>query len=501
MNAAAWLLEGSRRRPDAPAFVQQGTRVSHHDWHARVRRTAGFLARLGVRPGERIAIVSPNSPHAAALLLAIVHAGAVAVPLPASDPPERLRRALARSSPVAVFAEGRARAMLGELVPTASMFGPAEIDAAPPAEPAETAVAPAAPALVLFTSGSTGEPRGVVISHENIVANTTSILASLPIRETDRMMVVLPFYYSFGASVLFTHVRAGACLVINNQFMFADRVLEEIVREECTSFAGVPSTFQLLLRRSSLPKMTFPSLRYVQQAGGRLAPSFVRELAERLPATEIWLMYGQTEATARLSCLDPRYLAAKAHTIGRPIPGVELTIVHPDGRPCSAGEVGELIARGKNIALGYLDEPEATAETFAGGALRTGDLGKLDEDGFVVLVDRAKDFLKCAGYRVSMKEIEDVLVGHAGVVEAAVVGIPDELQGEAVQAFIVHESGEGARGELETYCKRSLLPHLQPKVIVFVDALPKTANGKLARAALRAMVGPTSDASNDERAP
>jgi acyl-CoA synthetase (AMP-forming)/AMP-acid ligase II len=486
MNAATWLLEGGTRRPDAVAFAQQGKHLTHREWQARVFAVASHLRSAKVSPGDRVALIAANDSDAAAVVVGSMLVGATAVPLPASDPAPRLGRMIARAKPVAIFAEGRAANTARELAPHTSVFGKAEIDAAP--SNGATPSGSAAPALVYFTSGSTGEPRGVVLSHENVVANTTSILASLPIHESDRIMAVLPFYYSFGASVLFTHLRAGACVVINNKFMFADRVLEEMIQEECTSFAGVPSTYQLLLRRSSLPKMTFPHLRYVQQAGGRLPPNFVRELAERLPTTEIWLMYGQTEATARLACLDPKRLSDKAHTIGRAIPGVSLDIVRPDGSPAAVNEVGELVARGENIALGYLDEPEATSESFRDGALYTGDLGFVDDDGFFVLVDRAKDFLKCAGYRVSMKEIEDVLVTFDGTVEAAVAGMPDDLQGEAVCAFVVHPRGEGARQDFQAFCKRALLPHVQPVTTIFVDALPKTAAGKLARATLREMV-------------
>jgi acyl-CoA synthetase (AMP-forming)/AMP-acid ligase II len=447
-----------------------------------------------VEPGDRVAILSPNTPDAAVAMLAAMCLGAVAVPFPASDAAQRLARMAERARPVAIFASDKLRAAAAQIAPDARVFGPQELETRA-ARPPETApVSDATPALVLFTSGSTGEPRGVVLSHGNILANTSGILATLPIRPTDRMMAILPFYYSFGASVLFTHVRAGACLVLNNQFMFADRVLEEMIREECTSFAGVPSTYQVLLRRSSLPKMSFPSLRYVQQAGGRLAPPFVRELGERLPGVELWLMYGQTEATARLTCLDPSRLTDKAHTIGKPIRGVSLAVERPDGTAASPGEIGEIVARGASIALGYLDEPDATAETFRRSpsdgrvALHTGDLGKVDEEGFFVVVDRAKDFLKCAGYRVAMKEIEDVLLAFEGVIEAAVVGIADELQGEAVQAFVVHREGEAARAGLDVYCKRALLPHVQPRVIVFLEALPKTSSGKLARAELKKLV-------------
>jgi acyl-CoA synthetase (AMP-forming)/AMP-acid ligase II len=365
-------------------------------------------------------MLAANGSDTAAAIVGAMLAGATVVPLPASDRPARLERMLARAKVAAIYAEGRSAKTARELAPGTTVFGAAEIDAVADPTMADVARHDSDPAAIYFTSGSTGEPRGVVLSHRNIIANTTSILASVPIRETDRIMAVLPFYYSFGASVLFTHVRRGACVVINNRFMFADQVLEEMIKEECTSLAGVPSTYQLLLRRSSLPKMTFPHLRYVQQAGGRLPPNFVREL--------------------------------------------------------------------DNVALGYLDEPEATAESFRDGALYTGDLGFLDADGFFTLVDRAKDFIKCAGYRVSMKEIEDIIVAFDGMIEAAVVGIPDELQGEAVQAFVVHSKGEAVRGDLEAFYRKALATHLQPKITVFLEALPKTAAGKLARASLRAML-------------
>jgi acyl-CoA synthetase (AMP-forming)/AMP-acid ligase II len=485
VNAGAWLLEGGESRPEAPAFIHKTRRLTHREWRARVDVATAFLARAGVAKGNRVALLAPNDPDAAAVLLATFVAGGTAVPLAPIDATRRLERMIARTRPVAIFTDGRTAKIAEQIAPEARAFSAADLDGEPAPRNAATTVGRDDPALVLFTSGSTGEPRGVVISHANIVANTTSILASLPIQKDDRMMAILPFCYSFGASILFTHVRAGACLVVNNQFVFADRVLEEMIRQECTSFAGVPSTYQWLLRRSSLPRMRFPHLRYVQQAGGRLAPPFVRELGERLPGTEIWLMYGQTEATARLSCLEPSRLADKSHSIGRPIPGISLQVRRADGSLAAPGEVGEIVARGDSVALGYLDEPAATEETFRDGTLHTGDLGLVDEDGFFVLVDRAKDFLKCAGYRVAVREIEDALQGFEGTIEAAVVGVSDDLQGEAVKAFIVHPDGESARLSFEAYVKRSLLPHLQPRETVFLDALPKTPAGKIARAELK----------------
>src|SRR5208337_2856695 len=243
-------------------------------------------------------------------------------------------------------------------------------------------------AALMFTSGSTGRPRGVMVSNRNIVANTNSIVEYLGLTANDRIMAVLPFHYCFGASLLHTHLRVGGSVVIDSRFMYPERVLQRMQETACTGFAGVPSHFQILLRKSAIAKMSFPHLRYVQQAGGQLAPAFIAELRQALPGKQVFVMYGQTEATARLSYLPPELLDTKLGSVGKGIPGVALSVVDESGQRALPGQTGEIVAEGGNVALGYWQDEEETARHFRNGKLYTGDLATVDEDGFLYIVDR-----------------------------------------------------------------------------------------------------------------
>lgn len=342
-------------------------------------------------------------------------------------------------------------------------------------------------AALMFTSGSTGPPRGVMVSHANIMANTDSIVHYLGLTENDKIMTVLPFHYCFGTSLLHTHLYVGGSLVIDPRFMYPDTVLRRMQETKCTGFAGVPSHFQILLRRSSLRKSSFPHLRYVQQAGGHLAPHFIRALHEALPNTQIFVMYGQTEATARLSYVPPELLERKLGSIGKGIPGVQLRVLNKSGEEVPPGEVGEVVAEGENVARGYWRAPQESATCFRDGKLYTGDLATVDDDGFIYIVDRAKDFLKCGGTRVSCRQLEERILEFEGLVEAAVIGIPDEVLGEAVKVFVVPQ-GAGCTGLEESllhYCKTCLPPRLVPREIVVLKGLPKNSGGKVLKQNLR----------------
>jgi len=352
-------------------------------------------------------------------------------------------------------------------------------------------------AAVMFTSGSTGKPRGVMVSHANIMSNTESVVQYLCLTANDRIMTVLPFHYCFGTSLLHTHLRVGASLVIDPRFMYPEAVLQRMADTECTGFAGVPSHFQILLRRSSLKKRAFPHLRYIQQAGGHLAPVFIRELRRALPHTQVFIMYGQTEATARLSYLPPEFLDSKPGSIGKGIPGVNLHVVNAIGRPVAPGEVGEIVAEGENVTRGYWRAPEASTYLRA-GQLYTGDIATVDEDGFIYIADRGKDFLKCGGERVSSRQIEEQLLECEELLEAAVIGTPDDVLGEAVKAFVVPRDGgctgpcrwqecRGARERVWRFSREHMRPKLVPKELVVLPALPKNGAGKVIKAKLKGL--------------
>ena len=362
----------------------------------------------------------------------------------------------------------------------------AEYDAIAPAE-----VTPRTDlAAIMFTSGSTGEPKGVMVTHRNLLVNTQDILAYTGIGPHDRAMTVLPFYYCYGTSLLHTHLMAGGSLVLNNRFMFPEKVLDEMEEKGCTGLAGVPATYQILLRKTRIAQRRFPALRWLQQAGGKLPNPFVRELRQALPKTRLFVMYGQTEATARLSYLPPDRLDDKLGSIGGGLAHTRLEVLRADGTPVCPGsdEVGEIVASGENISPGYWGDPEETARYFRGGKLYTGDMARVDADGFIFIVERARDFIKAMGYRVGPREVEEVLAEMPEIVEAAVLGVPDELWGEAIRAFVVTvRPGQLTANDVRSHCQRRLPNYKIPQHVEFLPRLPKMANGKVDKQQLRCL--------------
>ncbi|WP_027623878.1 AMP-binding protein [Clostridium lundense] len=342
-------------------------------------------------------------------------------------------------------------------------------------------------AVILFTSGSTAKPKGVMLTHNNLIYNTNSIIQYLNLKEEDRMEVVLPFYYCYGTSLLHTHFRVGGSLVINNRFMFPETVLNDINHYKCTGFAGVPSNFQILLKMSDIKNRKFPSLRYITQAGGRMANIFINELIEILPKVDIYIMFGQTEATARLSYLPPNLLKEKMGSIGNGIPGTKLKVLNKEGREVKLGEIGEIVAQGKNIMKGYFNDEEETKKVLKNGYLYTGDIGTVDKDGYIYILSREKNIIKSGGNRISPKEIEDIILQIDGVIECAVVGVEDDILGEAAKAFIVSKNSNLNSRDIMEYCKTKLPSYKIPKYVAILKNLPKNSSGKVMLKKLKEM--------------
>jgi acyl-CoA synthetase (AMP-forming)/AMP-acid ligase II len=334
---------------------------------------------------------------------------------------------------------------------------------------------------IIFTSGSTAIPKGVMLTHNNIISNTDSIIQYLNLHEDDKIMVVLPFFYCYGLSLLHTHIRVGGQLFLNNNFIFLASTIKNLNDYRCTGFAGVPSHFQILLRKTELFKKTeFPYLRYVTQAGGKLQNAFIVEFTQSFPSIHFYVMYGQTEATARLSYLPPHMLKAKLGSLGKGIPGVELRVVDSKGNLVMPGKTGEIIAKGKNIMLGYFGEPKESAKVIRNGWLYTGDLGTIDEDGFIFLTARKKEIIKVGGKRISPKEIEGVIDMIPGVIDCSIEAIEDDILAESIKATIIISDGENNINEedIRIFCSSKLSHYKIPTLIEIKKEISISPTGK-----------------------
>lgn len=474
--------------PAAVVLVDGARRHTYQELRHAAGRLVAELTRAGVAPGARIAVLGANSFFWVAAYLAALKLG-VAVPLSDKNSVDDLAAQADWADCAAVLIDRRQQRRLGVAFGDRPMVTDAVLSEPGGTEWPERAAVGDGDAALMFTSGTTSRPKAVRVTNANLLANTHSIIEYLGLRSTDRMLVILPFHYVFGASLLHTHLAVGGSLVLCNSFTFPETAVDLIEREQCTGLAGVPSSFQLLLRASSYATRALPSLRIVQQAGGRLAPEQIRQLAAAQPASRLFVMYGQTEATARLSYLPPAMLDVKLGSIGRGIPGVQLQVLDETRRPVAPGVPGEIWARGANISPGYFRDPEATATKFPGGDLRTGDLATVDQDGYLFIVGRREDFIKSWGHRISPQQVEEAVLPHPSVAEAAVVGLPDAAAGEEVTLAVVAADGEtvDAAGLLDML--RVALPkHMVPASVHVLSALPLNVNGKVSRVELRKLL-------------
>jgi acyl-CoA synthetase (AMP-forming)/AMP-acid ligase II len=485
-----FLEDSAQRRPEAAAVVHGDETLTYGELQRKSDAVASFLIGSGVRSGDRVGLLAQNSSFYVDAYYGILKAGGIVVALNAAAEAEGIVECLADCTASALLAGPRFGRLLEAAVPRLPLLrlvvdadrdGP--FDAAD--GPVRVGLTPRDRAAIIYTSGSTGRPRGVVLRHENLVANTRSIVSYLELREDDRVLAVLPFHYVYGKSLLNTHVAVGGAVIIENRFLFPHVALDTLEREAATGFAGVPSSFAILLNRTNLAERALPALRYVTQAGGPMAPELTRRLIAALPGKRIFVMYGATEASARLTYVPPEDLPGKIGSVGRAIPGVKIEVLREDGQPAAIGEIGEVVAAGPNIMEGYWNDPVETAAVLDAKGYHTGDLGRLDDDGFLWLAGRAREQIKSGAHRIHPKEIEDVLLAHPGVHEAAVVGVPDETLGEAIHAFLVMRASAAADAEaMLAHCRAHLPMYKVPKVVAFRAELPKGPTGKIQKRAL-----------------
>jgi long-chain acyl-CoA synthetase len=486
------LQTSAAQHPDAEALVHGSRRVTYAALWRQVGAVTGYLRGVGLTEGDRVAVVLENSTEYVAAYYGTLAASGVAVGMNASARARELSSWLTHCGARVLFVDAR-HPDLQQLIDTdfpaltivivdhAGDGGQwTSVLNSSPAAPIDARADDAA--AILYTSGTTGRPKGVTLTHGNLSDNAASIIEYLGLEAADRVLNLLPFFYSYGSSVLHTHLAVGATVVIENQLVYPQRVLARMADERITGFPGVPSTFALLLQAGDFSKFNLASLRYLTQAGGGMPTPTVRRLSEALPQAKLFVMYGQTEATARLTYLPPERLSDKLGSVGIPIPGVQIIVTDDDDGAVGPGVAGEVCVRGGNVMKGYFRDEEATRAVLRNGWLHTGDLGHLDADGYLYLQGRRSDIIKSGAHRISPLDIEDVIVALPEVAEAAVVGVPDEVLGEAIKAVITLKPGATLDAmRVQRHCSEQLPRYKVPRTIEFATSLPRTSSGKIMR--------------------
>ena len=356
-------------------------------------------------------------------------------------------------------------------------------------------------AAILYTSGSTGKPKGVMLSHANVVAGSRIVSTYLGITETERILAVLPFSFDAGMNQLMTAFEKGGTLILIN-FIFAREIVNVLLKERVTGLAGVPTLWSLLAQpNSTLNKQPLPHLRYITNTGGAMPQSVLSTLRQVLRDTKVFLMYGLTEAF-RSTYLPPEELDKRPTSMGKAIPDTEILVLNERGELCKPGEPGELVHRGPTVSLGYWNRPEDTARVLRPNPLLppemgdcekvcySGDIVKMDEDGFLYFVGRRDTMIKSSGFRISPTEVEEVLFQTGKLRGAAVIGIPDEVLGQVIKAFVVPRDGEALNADaLLELCAEKMPRFMLPKSVEVLGDLPKTSSGKVDYPALRKREG------------
>jgi len=476
MNAFDYFFEKSHGL-DKDFLIGKNT-LSYRELYSSSLSLAAWIQK-DIGTGKHVLIMAPNSAFFIIAYLAVLKSGNIVIPIDPSMETENALYIISQINPALAFIDLPANREIKK--DNLKLIGPDNIPEAKSTNLQQPDVFEQT-AEILFTSGSTGKPKGVMLSHKNLVANTSSIIEYLELTENDRMLEVLPFFYCYGLSLLHTHLRVGGSMVLNNSFIFLGNIIKQLKEYSCTGFAGVPSHFQILLRKTkSFRETDFPALRYVTQAGGGLSTVFIDEFRESFPKVSFNVMYGQTEATARLAWLPPEMYDKKKGSIGKAIPGVSLKLVSPDGQEVSEGETGEILAGGDNIMQGYYKDEKATDEVLKGGWLYTGDLATRDKDGFLFLTARKKEIIKSGGKRISPAEISEAIMHLSEVVDCQIDTEPDDVLGEAIIAKVYVQSLRNNKLNEESirkHCEELLVSYKVPRRFELLDKINMSATGK-----------------------
>jgi len=498
MNLVTLADDNLRRFGEYPFLVFAGETFTNARILRDAERTAAGLRRLGVGPGDRVAVLLPNGPEVVVGYQGILRAGAVIVPVIPSVGATELDHILADCEAVALLTSPEILDAHRNLVAPASASRRLIVtgDAPPPGTIPfrslldEDGRGDDTPdireddlAVILYTAGTTWRPKGVMLTHANLYSNAVNAARAHGTKATDVTLVALPLSHSFGITTMNKACLYGNLHVLMRRFQ-PEEAFALIEKHRVTDFPGVPAMFLMMLASREAGRYDLTSLKKCLAGSAPFPLPRLREFEETFHCT-VYPAYGLSEAAPAVST-NYQGRPVKPESVGQPIPSVEVRIVDDRDRDVPEGEVGELLVRGPNVAAGYFRLPEETARTFRHGWLYTGDMARMDRDGYLYIVERKKDLIIRGGFNVYPRDIEEVLHGHPAVREAAAVGMPDPVLGEEVQVYAALREGAAATGdELLRHCRENLSPHKWPGRVAVVDALPRNPMGKILRRELR----------------
>ena len=493
--------KSARHTPAKVALVFEGQRLSYAQIDAQATCLAASLQRCGVQRGDRVASFLDNGVEAVVSLYATLKCGGVFMPINPLTKSDKLGYLLNDARASALITHAALRAVYADaLAQNKSVHTCFVVGAVDPAwadtrcvaysERCENAFDPPFAidqdlAGIIYTSGSTGEPKGVMLTHLNMVSSARSICSYLALQADDVILCALPLAFDYGLyQILMSHL-VGATVVLERSFSFPVKVLEVMTREQVTVFPGVPTMFSLLMNLKSLRDYPLVTLRKITNTAAVLPEEHIHQLRNLFPQAQLYSMYGLTECK-RVTYLPPDQLDTRPTSVGRGMPNQEVWLVDTAGNRLPNGNTGELVIRGSNVMRGYWEKPVQTAERLKPGpisgetVLYSGDVFRTDAEGYLYFVARIDDIIKSRGEKVSPREVEAVLYEIPGVLEAAVIGVPDPVLGEAVKAFLTLKKGvTSSEREVIRYCLSRLESFMAPKSVVFLDAFPKTDTGKI----------------------
>ncbi len=492
------LRETVARSPAAEALVDGDRRLSYAEFDRAVDSVAAGLAARGFKPGERAALLLGNRVEFAFALFGVIRAGGVVVPLNTREQMPEIQFNIENSGASVLFFE----ATLADRIPAAASVptlrhsftvggtapgSAAFADLLSPAAPfAPVAVAEESTVVILYTSGTTGKPKGAMLTQMSMVMSALHYEFCLGITAKDRALMAVPATHVTGlVAILLLMVRSGGATIFQTVFKAAD-FLALATKERATYTLMVPAMYNLCLLQASFDAYDLSSWRLGGYGGSPMPIATVRKLAEKLPNLVLFNCYGSTETTSPSTITPPGMAEAQIETVGRPVPCADIRIVDDDGCEVPLGETGEVWIGGGHVSAGYWNNLVATEANFTAGYWHSGDIGAMTEDGYVKILDRKKDMINRAGYKVYSAEVEDVLAHHPNIGEAAVVAEPDPVLGEKTHAFVLTKGGPLTADEIKAFCRERLSDYKVPDFVTFVDQpLPRNANGKILKRALR----------------